>query len=339
MATVSRRGAKWQARVRRRGVSRSATFRTRREAERWAAQMEQDAERGVSGSSLPFRAALVRYRDEVSAKRDGGRPEMLRINSIIGDGARDADPLADIPMNELSARHFADWRDRRLADVSPATVNREWNLLSSVCSRCVREWGWMADHPMRGVQRPKQPPPRTRRVSDDEIQRIIVAAGWSEDVPPYQATMRVVDAFLFAIETAMRAGEICALRHDDVDLSRRVARVRAEDLGARKTGHARDVPLSSRAVEIVRHVMRADHGEDRLFGLSAKRLDALWRKLRDRAAIEGLHFHDTRAEALTRLSRKLDVMQLARVSGHRDLRLLLNTYYRERAEALVDLLD
>lgn len=47
--------------------------------------------------------------------------------------------------------------------------------------------------------------------------------------------------------------------------------------------------------------------------------------------IEDLHFHDSRAEALTRLARKVDVMTLARISGHKDLRVLLETYYRESA--------
>jgi integrase len=47
--------------------------------------------------------------------------------------------------------------------------------------------------------------------------------------------------------------------------------------------------------------------------------------------LENLHFHDSRADALTRMARKMDVMTLARVSGHRDLRQLLDAYFRESA--------
>ncbi len=47
--------------------------------------------------------------------------------------------------------------------------------------------------------------------------------------------------------------------------------------------------------------------------------------------IDGLHFHDARAEALTRLSRRMDVLTLSRISGHSDLSILSNTYYRESA--------
>lgn len=54
----------------------------------------------------------------------------------------------------------------------------------------------------------------------------------------------------------------------------------------------------------------------------------------DRLMIEDLHFHDTRAEALTRLARKVDVLTLAKISGHKDLRILQNAYYRETAEQI-----
>jgi len=191
---------------------------------------------------------------------------------------------------------------------------------------------------MSQVKRPQAPEARTRRVTDEEIERVIIASGYSPYDPPVSTAERVACAFLFAIETAMRAGEICALRHEDVDIDARVAHVRAIERGARKTGRPRSVPLTKRAVEIVRQVA-AVTGDGYLFGLKPRNLDATWRNIRGRAGIDGLHFHDTRAEALTRLSRKLDVMQLAKISGHRDLRQLLNTYYREDPADFVSLLD
>ena len=55
--------------------------------------------------------------------------------------------------------------------------------------------------------------------------------------------------------------------------------------------------------------------------------------------IKGLTFHDSRAYALTALARKVDVLTLAKISGHRDLRILSNTYYRESAEDIAQRLD
>jgi integrase len=57
----------------------------------------------------------------------------------------------------------------------------------------------------------------------------------------------------------------------------------------------------------------------------------LLRRVRDRLLIDNLHFHDSRASALTRLSKRIDVLRLSRISGHRDLNQLLAAYYRETA--------
>ncbi len=49
--------------------------------------------------------------------------------------------------------------------------------------------------------------------------------------------------------------------------------------------------------------------------------------------------HDTRREALTRLSKIFNVMELAKISGHRDLRVLQNVYYAPSADDLAEKLD
>lgn len=54
--------------------------------------------------------------------------------------------------------------------------------------------------------------------------------------------------------------------------------------------------------------------------------------------IEGLHFHDSRATAITRLARVLSPVELARMIGHRDLGSLL-VYYRESASSIAERLD
>ena len=52
--------------------------------------------------------------------------------------------------------------------------------------------------------------------------------------------------------------------------------------------------------------------------------------MKAKAGVVGLTFHDARAEAITRLSKKLDILQLARMVGHKDLK-MLSVYYRESA--------
>lgn len=51
------------------------------------------------------------------------------------------------------------------------------------------------------------------------------------------------------------------------------------------------------------------------------------------SSISGLTFHDSRHEVLTRLARKIDVLDLARMAGHRDPRSLM-IYYNATAEEI-----
>jgi integrase len=199
-------------------------------------------------------------------------------------------------------------------------------LLSSVLTIARREWGLIAQNPLSDVRKPSPPPPRDRRVSDDEIEKLMQSAG--TDLT--KATARAIHAFRFAIETAMRAGEIISLTDDSVDKAKRVA-----TLPHTKNGTARQVPLSKAAVGLLNALPETDGP---LFGLTSQQIDALFRKARDNAEIENLKFHDSRHEAITRLAKKLDVLSLARMVGHKDIKMLM-VYYNETAEELAQRLD
>src|SRR5204862_83624 len=112
-----------------------------------------------------------------------------------------------------------------------------------------------------------------------------------------------------------------------VDFERRVAH-----LPMTKNGGARNVPLSTRAVTLLKMLPEVDGG-DPLFNLSAASRDALFRKAKEKAGIAGLTFHDTRHEAITRLAKKLQPLDLARMTGHTNLQELM-TYYNESAASI-----
>ena len=306
MATLKKTDSgKWQAQVARSGRRVAKSFRTKREAQDWAAREEYLIETGgQNAKGMAFRDVLDRYAREVSPAKKGARWEIIRLEKI------GRDPIGGVSIGDLTAQHFATWRDRRLLDVSPASVRREMVLLSGVLTVARKEWGLIHANPMADVRKPANSRPRSRRVTDDEIARLTAAARRDK-------SKRTILAFRFAVETGMRAGEICGLTPDSID--GRVAR-----LAETKNGDPRAVPLSSAALAILDEV-----GGD--FRLSSRDLDSHFRLCRGRAGITGLTFHDSRAEALTRLSAKVDVLTLARISGHRNISELM-TYYRESAE-------
>lgn len=321
MASIRRlKSGAWRAEVFRQGVRKSAAFPTRQAAKDWAARQEYLILNADSAQAQGTLGELLdRYAREVSPAKRGARWEILRL-ALIG-----RDKIAAIRLADLRPADLADWRDRRLRQVAPGSVIREMKLLSAAINVALKEWGLLTRNPMAEVRRPPAPQPRQRLPTAAELERLAMSAG--ADLTA--ATARAFHAFLFAIETGMRAGEIVGLTWARIDVTRRVAH-----LPLTKNGTARDVPLSREAIRLLQALPAAEP----VFGLTTRQLDVLWRKLRDRAAVVGLTFHDSRAEAVTRLSQKLDALSLARMIGHRNIAQLM-TYYREDAQALAKRLD
>lgn len=323
----------WRAELYVKGVRDSAVRDTKAEAQAWAAKRESELRSIATGQGSKTHTVgdvLAEYAEKVSPTKRGERWERLRL-SLIGNKTVDGRRFGDIRLADLRPAHIAAWRDARLRDKGPkgltisgASVSREMSLLSHALDVARKEWGWLAADPMKDIKRPAAGPARDRRISDQEIEAICLALGYQEGMDVSYHSQRVAVAFLFAIETAMRSGEILGLTGRTVDLRSRVAR-----LPLTKNGSARNVPLSPRAIELLVMLPPVDDGRP-LFDLTDKSRDALFRKARDKTGIVELTFHDTRHEAITRLAKKLPVLDLARMTGHTDIRELM-TYYNETA--------
>ena len=310
MASVYKVASGWRAQIKKMGVRMSETFATRAEARAWAAEQETliDQRRVLSsGKRADFRAVLQRTLDEVQLSRS----DDVRVRQMLRD------PIADVMLSDIGPPDLAAYRDRRLLRVSPATVIREFRTLGGICTRAVKEWQWLHISPVKGVTLPKDPERRQRRPSVQEIDKIMHVAGYVSNFPCKTNTSQVCAAFLVAIETGMRAGEIMTL-----DRSRITGRV--AHLPITKNGSARNVPLSPRALAII------DQMPPELWQ-GVRNRDALWRKITRKACVDNLHFHDSRHEAVTRLAKRLHVLELARMIGHKDIRELM-TYYEDDAE-------
>jgi integrase len=128
----------------------------------------------------------------------------------------------------------------------------------------------------------------------------------------------------------MRRGEILALRWSDVYLSDSYVRLHDS-----KNGEARDVPLSTRAVQILRDLStKPVHISGRVFPISPEALKKAFTRACERAGIMNLHFHDLRHEATSRIAERLDnILELSAVTGHKTVQ-MLRRYYHPRATDL-----
>lgn len=188
----------------------------------------------------------------------------------------------------------------------------------------------MTHNPFKDLQRPKNSPPRFRRISEQEIQQLDLVMVYRPGMQlerPYQFAML---AFHFAIETAMRAGEICVLTQKMLNTQTQVIHLPGS---ITKNGQPRGIPLSSHALAWLKQLPTPENQDTPLFQLTSSTLDVQFRRCRDKTTIVDLHLHDTRHEAITRLAAKLDVLDLARVVGHRDIKQLM-VYYNKTAGEL-----
>jgi len=301
MASIIKHKTGWRAQVCVDGRRKSKVFDTKGRAKAWSEHQEKSFKGWTDPGSNTLGDAFKKYSEEVSPTKKGCRWEQIRLAKL------QKATIADIPLADLTPAHLALWRDKRLQEVSAGSVRREMALMAGVMSYCTKEWGYLADSPLRLVRKPVSPQPRFRRISADEEKALL-----------QQLPQKLRAIFLLALETAMRLGEICSVRPHMVHPQHLLL----EDT---KNGTRRHVPLSRTAGALLSSLdNRIDVSPayvSREFGLACKR-----------AGIKDLHFHDSRREALTRLSTKLNVMELSRMSGHRDLKSLMIYYQPTPAE-------
>lgn len=356
MASISRRGdLQWQARVRRKGYPvQIKTFNTRADAEAWARQVESEIDRGVfvsrvEAESTPLAEALARYEREISPGKKGHMREVSVLH------AWEKTSLSPRYMATIRSADIAKLRDDWLKvanpPLKPATVLRRLAVLSHVFNIARKEWGMESlVNPVELVRKPQAHNARTRRIATEErvadnIDRQMLSSELDRIVAASQS--KVLPAIMWlAVETAMRRGEILSLLWEYVDLKRRVAH-----LPETKNGNSRDIPLSTRAVDILMEHRTSRRGSAQVFKMDADAVTRAFQRAvtRARAVYEAdctaegktpnkqfltdLRFHDLRHEATSRLASIFPMHELAKITGHRDPRMLMR-YYHPRAEEL-----
>lgn len=319
---------RWQAQIFLLGVRKAASFDSKTEAKDWAAGQEYKIKTEANPNftkKYSVSELFLRYEREVSRTKRGYMWEQGQISRLLKK------PLAKLDINDVTKQHIRNWRDDRLATgIKTSTLNREWNLLSHIFSTARDEYELIKVSPVEGVKRPPDPPARDRLISEDEIEELCVASGFAgENV--HTVAQKVILAFLLAIETAMRMGEICDLTWDNIDFGAQTA-----FLPTTKNGTSRTVALSKRAIELLKLVPNTN--AQTCFGITSKQCGDNFGRIRNKTTITDLHFHDTRHEAITRLSKKMPILALARNVGHTDIKQLM-TYYNESASEIAKLLD
>lgn len=311
MASILKIGQRWRALIRRRGhKSICKTFATKAAAESWARGIEAQLEQGppVVDTGLTVAKMIKTYRE----LRDKTRPILDTSNEHyvlqhLEEG------LGAYRAARLTTDNLVAWcMKRREEGAGPYTLNIEVSKLGTVM-RYTTEG--LPD--VVGQARPKLHylgligggGKRERRPTEDELARILDA------LPEKYA-----EATRFAVATAMRRSEICALLWSDVDEGNRLVLIRDRKHPRKKKGNDEWVPLLGVAWDILQ---RQPRDGERIFPLHPQTMSKTFKAACDRLAIPDLHFHDLRHEGTSQLFEQgLQIQEVALVTGHRSWSML-----------------
>jgi len=226
-------------------------------------------------------------------------------------------------LSEVTAEAVEEYKAKRRAEVSPATVNRELACLKTCLNKAV-EWGKLEKSPAAKVKKFREPNSRERFLTIDETNRLL---GQAAD------TLRPV--LIVALSTGMRKGEILKLRWTEVDFVK--GYIRLQDS---KSGKGRAVPMNALVFDLL-HEFPTRRGFEFVFEnpetkTHVQDVKTGFRAACRRAGLQGVRFHDLRHTAASRMIEAgADLVTVSKILGHASIQMTMRychpTPERERA--------
>jgi len=310
--------------------AQTATKKTKQEAQDWV--IETLSAMNLGTHTVNTKAAKVktvsdlfdRYIAECETVMPNGKTKIMLSKSSINTAkrVRESAFFMSRRLNQIQPEDIRKWRETRLQEVGPATVDREMTAVSSVF-RQAAEWGEpIAFNPVRLVLRPKyNKDGREFGWNDAQIEAVCSVLGYEEGVRPTGKAF-VAYAFLFAIETSMRQGEIARLTVADYNRKDGFVQIHKS-----KNGSKRQTSLNGRATELLTLLCEGKPLNHKIFNFTGGTIGCYFTAARQAAGVDGLTFHDSRHEAITRMVPMFtNVLELAKQTGHKKLQ-SLQTYY------------
>lgn len=312
--TIRAGGCSFQVKLYSNNTSISATFDTLAEAQTYrdtirASKTSDKLERSIkeerverlANKTFTLSTALDKFKKGIPDTQASKKEEEARIGKIKRM------PIANLNFYAVKPKDIS----ALLETIGGSSENRRhYALLLSKVYRKARKpsgWGLKVDNPLADFELPAKNKPRERRVFAAEYELI------KANIPA-----PVLSVIIIALETAARKSEILNALRCDLDIEGKILLLRKT-----KNGEQRMLPLSSRAIAILDKIK--DGAGDKLFdGLNVWKLRYQWEKMRETTGLHDLHFHDLRHEATSRLVEggKLNLMEVAMVTGHKDLAML-----------------
>jgi integrase len=335
VASIRQRNGAWVADIRRKGhKSISKSFRTKGLAQEWARSIESQIDslqfkdaRGLAHIKLS--ALIDRYTEEIGGIKPFRRnkADVLRKWRLTH---------GNLSMSALTDDALIAYVQERLKSVSGTTIAIELAYLGGILKTARELWRLPVDAAVTTAARASlkymgvsaKSKERDRRPTQKEIDDLCL-----HFTTKVRQKVPMEDLILFAIETAMRLGEILRLKWGDINHTDRTIIIRDRKHPTEKEGNDQEVPLLGAAYAIVMRQAKKED-DDRIFPIAEGTPSSLFPRACKALGIIDLRFHDLRHEGVSRLFEKgYSIEQVSLVSGHRDWK-MLSRYVQLRAKDL-----
>lgn len=346
MATINiekvqrKTGIKYKARVRasrhnKRVFEKSKTFEKKALALAWAKQvLKKITEEGIPSIDVPKKSILIGdlitlYLNDQITSKDIGRSKAAVLRRLRSYN------IALVQADQLTATHLVRHCRERLNEATaplPQTVYQDITYLRSVINVAGPIFGFKANIHAHNEAIPTlvkygligRSDKRDRRPTKEEL--IIAEEGLRKRENHRASHIPLVDIFHISILTCMRLGEITRVTWNDLNVADSTLTIRDRKDPRRKSGNHCTIPLFPEALDIIQRQPRSD---EQIFPYNPKSIGAGWQRMCKEQGIVDLHYHDLRAEGACQLfERGLNIVEISKITGHRDINVLNNIYLR-----------
>jgi len=301
------------------------------EAEQWSS----DCEKKFKKLESTIKALSPVYLEEVLTKngKQRGGYDSIRNRLMNLDRFFDSTPL-----EKITSENVATYKVERLKKAANGTVRLELQLLSRFLRWAASEKGVACNDVVKPVRLPEAGKPRDKILTPMQYQMILERVDTCRS--RLQGMSEAKAIIILAWETAMRRGEILALTPSMIDFRQRVIHLADHQT---KNAEARDVPLSSTALDLLKSLCEGREEEryryTKLFSLRPYSVSQAFRRACKESRIEGVCFHSLRHTCITRYAEKgLNTIQLQCISGHKDITMLAR-YSHIKASSVAALME
>lgn len=178
-------------------------FKTKRDAQAWADQLEVDKRKGVYVAPAAGRVKLGDYAREWIGSKHNLKPSTRARYQVVLDTA--LAKHADVALGDVNRQFVREWVAELSQDLAPASVHKTVGVLRQVLAMAVTD-NRLAMNPVDGVELPSVTAVEQRFLTLEQLHRLADAAGAHRPL-------------VYVLGTCgLRFGEVAELRWRDVDL-------------------------------------------------------------------------------------------------------------------------